>query len=145
MSGIDTPVLFDSGTSTPSLVPFQRRAPGYNGSGSTISKGDWVAIDTSVTTHGMGTAIKKSPASADSPLVVGVAAADIVNGAIGDYIWRGPTDADTNVASAIGAGVSIQPSATAGRAAAAGADTERRIGFTLTDPASNAGRVFVTC
>lgn len=119
-----------------------RRLVMFNGTGGTLAKGDFVAIDISVTTHGLGTAIKQSPAAVDNVLVIGVAAEAIENLKHGEVIVAGLA-LDANVATGTAAEAGIQQSAVAGRAAVAGAITERALGFTLEVAAANKADVWL--
>jgi hypothetical protein len=113
-----------------------------NDSGAAISKGDWVVIDVSVTTLGLGAHIETSPATADNPACIGVANEDIPDGAVGEVVVRGPVK-DANVLTGTAAGVCIQTIATAGRAGVAGAATERSLGFTMELAADNKADVYI--
>lgn len=115
----------------------------YNESGFTISKGDWVAWDLATNTYGRGRSVAVAPAAAaDSPLVFGVAHEDIPNNSAGAVVTKGVVN-NVNVATGTAAGLLLQMSATAGRAEAAAAATERGIAVCLSLAADNQATVYI--
>jgi hypothetical protein len=127
----------------------------FNDSGGALTLNDWVAIDVTKTVADapagmqsppiLGEFIIQSPAGADDARIIGV----LVE-ACADQTWgrvrRLGRVVNANVADAVTAGQLLQNSGTAGRAEAAGAVTQRVIGFAYTDgDGSNDATVEVRC
>jgi len=105
----------------------------------TISAGDWVVIDPTVTTHGAGRHVIRMPALTSSTTAgarcVGVALRAASSGDKVDVAGRGSIVANANVTTGITADTLLMGSGTAGRAAAIGGVLQHLLaaGTTLTN------------
>ena len=115
----------------------------WNGSGSTIPAGSAVQIDVTVTTYGLGSAIKIAAAvAADARKIIGGAVADIPNLSWG-LVQVAGVQANVSVITATAADVPLIGSVTtAGRLiVAAFAAGEKQLGLNLAVAASNLSTV----
>lgn len=120
----------------------QVRVSFWNGSGADIAKGDTVAIDGSVTTYGLGAAVKVGPSTISAP-VLGLAVETIEDDTFGEVCIWGIVD-DAAVLTGVAAGSElVQGGATDGRMIAAAANTDQRVGVSLELAAGNKAKVFV--
>lgn len=118
----------------------------YNGSGASIPRGKWVAEDLSVTTFGVGTAIKISTAATGGGGILGIAAETIPDGSWGLVQFEGIFEGDASIDSAnVAAGSLLAADATtAGRAtiiSGAYAATHLILGRVLVDDTDDTGTV----
>lgn len=109
----------------------------FNGTATAIAVGEVVAFDVGTANNVPGKWCKVCPATADFPGAFGVAPIAIPAGRWGIVILRGYIPAVSAVAGALKEAALQMGAVTAGRLAAAGADTERIFCVALSDVAAN--------
>ena len=115
----------------------------HNGSGATISAKDWVETDTSVSTYGLGSAIKQYAGTANAG-IRGVALHDIPDGEVGEVVVYGPVE-NASVLTGVAAGAPLHGHNVAGQATTGTIGTNQIIGQCMELAAASVADVFVTC